>query len=387
MKILIPFPNVREGHGGIVSFITQFSKEAVREGHEVTIVTTLLAGERADETVQGVRFLRFPMRSVKLMRRIRDYPRFARLVKQKLREGAIPNPDIVFGISYAALAGIGTKFTFRSASGPIEWELAMWERLWKEKWVSNSIFKRMAIRFDFFMQKRLEASIVRSANALFCQSRKLVRGFREVYGTMAPASVPCTGVDTKRFAPRKNAQLRKVLGVEGPLLLFTGGFSIVKGGPILEQALPLIFKLYPTAKFAILGTETYPMKLAPEDEQKVIHLGHVDHAKVHEYFNAADVFLFPTVFNEGFPNAVLEAMASGLPIIVSDIPGIEEYVRNKKEALIIPQFSPDAVVTAVDAVLNDAALRKRLGTNARVASKNFAWPKIAKKMLEFLKTI
>ncbi len=387
MRILIPFPNVREGGGGIISFIQQFSQEAVLQGHEVIIATTLNPGERADETIQGVRFLRFPMRSVKLMRRIRDYPRFARLITSKLRDGTIPHPDIIFGISYAALAGIGNKFVFRSASGPIEWELTMWERLWRENWIPSGFFKRIAIRLDFFLQKRLERQIATSTNALFCQSKALVDGFRNAYGTTAPAMVPCTGIDTKRFAPRKNAELKKKLGVTGPLLLFTGGFSIVKGGPILERALPAIFEKHPTARFAILGGETYSMNLSESDAKKVMHLGYVPHDQVHHYFNAADVFVFPTVFNEGFPNAVLEAMASGLPIIVSDIAGISEYVRNEDSALIIPQFNPVALVAAVDRVLSDKTLQNKLGKNARSSSEKFEWSAVAKKMIDFLKTI
>ena len=375
MHILIPFPYVREGGGGIVNFVQHFSTHAATLGHTITIVSTLRPGEQIHGKKGRITTVRYPMRESRILRRVRDYSRFGKLVREKLASGEIQKPDLVLGVSYAALAGIGNPLVFRSASGPIQWELQMWETLWKG-WIQSVWWKRILIRIDFWFQKRLEARCVKAAKGLLCQSDAIVDGFREVYGVKVPAHTPCTGVDTKIFAPRKNTALRKKLGLTGPVLLFAGGFSIVKGGPVFERALPKIFDKHPDAKLVIVGSESYAMKLDECYEKNIIHAGLVPHDDVNKYFNAADVFVFPTVFNEGFPNVVLEAMASGLPIVMSELPGIEEYLRNGKDAIIVPQFNPDAFATAVNLLLADNKLQKALGANARKAAETYDWNKV-----------
>ncbi|MBI4150847.1 glycosyltransferase family 4 protein [Candidatus Woesearchaeota archaeon] len=386
MHILLPFPYVREGAGGIANFVQQFGKHAAALGHTVTIVSTLRAGEAARETQGSITTLRFPMQESTFLRRLRDYERFGKLVRHKLASGELPKPDVILGVSYAALAGVGNPLVFRSASGPIEWELKMWETIWTD-WIPSTWWKRLLVRCDFTLQKRLEARCVRAAKGMLCQSQTLIEGFRNVYGTTVPASIPCTGVDTLQFAPRKNLALRKKLVLKGPVLLFTGGFSIAKGGPVFERALPKLFDAHPDTTLVIVGSESYSLRLDAKYERNVLHLGHVPHDTVHHYFNIADVFVFPTVFNEGFPNVALEAMASGLPIIISRIPGIDEYVTHGKDAIVIPQFDSNALVNAVHRVLMDKKSRKTLGVNARKTALAMDWKNVVPGMIKFMQQL
>jgi|GEM_PF-6082296 len=383
MHLVIPFPHVREGGGGIITFIRQFSREAAKQGHQVTVLSTLEQGEKSDELREGVRFIRIPMTRSRILRRIRDYPRFARRAQERIAGLA---PDVVLGISYAALAGIGQKMAYRSASGPVAWEFAMWRRLWSEGYVHTNPLKKALISLDFKIQERLERRCVNAATALLCQSGAIAEGFKEAYGANIPAHIPCTGVDTHVFSPRKSA-LKGKLGVSGPLLLFAGGFSAPKGAPILERALPVVFDKYPGAKLAILGKESYALKLPPQYASRVLHLGQVPHAEIQEYYNAADVFVYPTVFNEGFPNVLLEAMASGTPIVTAQIPGIDEYLHNNLSALVVEQYNPDAFAAAVSRLLGDAKLRLTLARNARQASLRFDWKRVTAGILSFLKEL
>jgi glycosyltransferase involved in cell wall biosynthesis len=379
MRILIPFPYVRAGGGGIVNFILHFSREAVKQGHDVTVLSTLEPGEKAREDKDSVHYIRIPMAKSTFLRRLRDYPRFARLARAQ----DLGTFDVVLGVSSAALAGIGMPLAYRSASGPIAWELAMWERLWKEGLAKANPLKKIAIRLDFALQKRMEAKCVSNAKALLCQSRAIANGFRDEYATEAPAHIPCTGVDTAQFSPGKST-LKKKLGVDGPLLLFAGGFSVPKGGSVLERALPVIFAKHPDAKLAIIGQESYKML---DDEKRVLHLGPVPHDELPAYYNAADVFVYPTVYNEGFPNVILEAMASGTPIVTTNIPGINEYLKNGVSALIVPQYDVHAFAAAVNRILDDKKLAESLAKHARTASMQFDWKTVTKGMLQFLEKV
>jgi glycosyltransferase involved in cell wall biosynthesis len=148
-----------------------------------------------------------------------------------------------------------------------------------------------------------------------------------------------------------------------------------------------VFDAHPDATLVIVGNESYTMRLDEKYTKNVLHLGHVPHDDVHNYFNIADIFVFPTIFNEGFPNVALEAMASGLPIIISKLPGIEEYVEHGTSGLVIPQFDADSFAAAIHRMLTDVALRKRLSANARKAALTRDWKEVVPHMIAFMQSL
>lgn len=85
---------------------------------------------------------------------------------------------------------------------------------------------------------------------------------------------------------------------------------------------------------------------------------------VPELLRAFDIFVFPTL-KEGFPNALLEAMACGCAIVASDFPGNLEMIRDDDNALVAPVGDACALERQIDRLLADASLRRRLGCKAR----------------------
>jgi glycosyltransferase involved in cell wall biosynthesis len=96
-----------------------------------------------------------------------------------------------------------------------------------------------------------------------------------------------------------------------------------------------------------------------------------------EEYQQADLFLFPSR-HEGMPNAILEAMASGLPVIASRIAGNEELVIPGETGLLVPPDDPDALRGALRALLTDQATRERMGRAARKRAENdYGWAMVA----------
>jgi glycosyltransferase involved in cell wall biosynthesis len=94
------------------------------------------------------------------------------------------------------------------------------------------------------------------------------------------------------------------------------------------------------------------------------------------YLAAAQVFVLPSRF-EGMPNALLEAMAAGLAVIVSDAsPGPLEVVEHRRTGLVVPVEDADALAAAMDELAADAGLRHRLGTAAQARIAALDWPAI-----------
>jgi glycosyltransferase involved in cell wall biosynthesis len=90
-------------------------------------------------------------------------------------------------------------------------------------------------------------------------------------------------------------------------------------------------------------------------------------ADVAAYLRASDVFAFPTL-GEGMPNALLEAMATGLPCVASAVGGCRDVLTDGETGLLVPAGDAAAFQGALEAVVQSAALRARLGAAARAAA-------------------
>ena len=88
---------------------------------------------------------------------------------------------------------------------------------------------------------------------------------------------------------------------------------------------------------------------------------------------ASDAFVLSSLL-EGFSSALVEAMAAGLPLVVTDAPGIRGVVTHDHEGLLVPLRSPDAMSAAMRRLVNDAGLRERLSNAGRTTAKHYSWP-------------
>lgn len=104
-------------------------------------------------------------------------------------------------------------------------------------------------------------------------------------------------------------------------------------------------------------------------------------------YQDANLFVFPSR-HEGMPNAVLEAMASGLPVIASQIAGSEELVVPGETGLLVPSEDIDALREALQTLLPDAARRKMMGAASRQrVEQHFTWKQAAEQYLELLRSV
>jgi glycosyltransferase involved in cell wall biosynthesis len=106
-----------------------------------------------------------------------------------------------------------------------------------------------------------------------------------------------------------------------------------------------------------------------------------DDAAMASTFSRADLFLLPSLF-EGTPLTMMQAMMSGLPIVTTATCGMKDVIDDEMTGLLIPIRSPDAIVTAIERLLNSPALRRSLGVAARaVALKRYTWDQAAAPVL------
>jgi glycosyltransferase involved in cell wall biosynthesis len=103
----------------------------------------------------------------------------------------------------------------------------------------------------------------------------------------------------------------------------------------------------------------------------------------HRWLAGADLFCFTTDF-EGFPNALLEAMMSGLPVATTCFAGIEELTGGREIAVTVPVGDDEAMAREIGSLLDDSARRKRLGAAAREwVSTQYPWDALVRTMESF----
>jgi glycosyltransferase involved in cell wall biosynthesis len=114
-------------------------------------------------------------------------------------------------------------------------------------------------------------------------------------------------------------------------------------------------------------------KLPPELKDKVTFHGFVSRPDLVRLYYDADVFVFPPIWNEAFGVTPLEAMAAGVPVAVSRCGGIVETVQDQKTGFVVDPADPAALAQAMLRLLEDDALREKMGRAGRQRALEFRW--------------
>lgn len=168
------------------------------------------------------------------------------------------------------------------------------------------------------------------------------------------------GLDMTQFpTPRSRVSHRRIVMV--------ANLRPEKGHDTLIDAAILVLERFPDAHFDIVGNGTERDRLVAYARTKGVagafsFLGHCE--DVPARLCAADVFVLPSR-SEAFPNAVLEAMAAGLPVVASAVGGILEVVQDNHTGLLVSPGRPDALADALCRLLSDPALGARLSAAGR----------------------
>ena len=151
-------------------------------------------------------------------------------------------------------------------------------------------------------------------------------------------------------------------------------FHPVKGVEYLVEAMPDVARAVPAAHLVLWGDG--PGREQLEARAQTLGVAHRVHFAGYQpdatrYLPLVDCFVLPSL-SEGTPNAVLEALTVGRPVVATAAGGTPEIVRDQEEALLVPPRDHQALARSIIRVLNDAALATRLGQAALAASRRFA---------------
>jgi len=183
------------------------------------------------------------------------------------------------------------------------------------------------------------------------------------------------GIDVNNFYPRCKKEVRKHLNLPEDkfIVAFVGHLDERKGPLRLMEAI----KSIPEIKAIFLGSGPQ----VPQGSQ-VLFQGNVPHANVPDWLSAADIFVLPTL-QEGCSNAIIEALACGLPVISSDLP-FNQGIVNSDVGILVNPLDSLSLKNSICKLHEDNELRLQLGKNARQWAQKFSLQSRAKRILDWI---
>jgi glycosyltransferase involved in cell wall biosynthesis len=366
MKILIASWTPRRREGGVAGVIHNLAAELQALGHQVDC---LFREDILDPPVPSPRFeaLAFAHR---LARHIHGWPGKYDVVNlhapagciygvmRRLhgRRGSPPYVMTMHGLEERRVHAMSREDR-KGRAWHFSWKNRLWHRLYHQTLFSLSI--RTA---DLAILLNREAA---SWVQLHCH-----RDSSDVF------YIP-NGVESRFFLERAYP------ATIAPRLLYVGSWLDQRGIYYIADALLPLAVAFPALHFTVAGCFNPPDEVLryfdPSLHSRIEVIPFVEAARMPAVYAAHDIFLFPSLV-EGLPLALLEAMASGMPIITTETCGMPDVVSNGVNGLLITPADSTAIVDSVTRLAISATLRSSLGHAATGSMRNYTWDRVARRV-------
>ncbi|MBI2758550.1 MAG: glycosyltransferase family 4 protein [Chloroflexi bacterium] len=237
--------------------------------------------------------------------------------------------------------------------------------------------------YDFRLYHKMAAPFLRviwhSASAVIANSKGL-HDLASAFDSSIEIPIIPNGVDLEKFfLPGRDWSK--------PCLLSVGRLVYQKGLDLAMRALSGLKEFPWTWTIAGDGPQLAVLQAMAEEHglrDRIHFCGWQTAEQLKEQYAAANIFLFPSR-HEGMPNAVLEAMASGLPVVATRIAGSEELVVNGETGALVPAEDVESLRESLRPLLVNAKMRERMGRASRQrVEESFSWDRVAEQYQKFL---
>jgi L-malate glycosyltransferase len=195
------------------------------------------------------------------------------------------------------------------------------------------------------------------------------------------------GTDILNFRPDEKAKNSE------KFIITLGGTRVTsrKGIKYLIEAVRKLSSRYPQICVTIIGEGSEKESLESlaekmEISDKINFLGRIEYKKIASYYQEASVFVLPSL-NEGMSNAMLEALASGLPILATDTGGTKELVKDGENGFIIKTKDSDDIADKIEILIKDKKLCQKMGEKSREKAESMSWNNVASEYIGIYKSI
>ncbi|MFC2061476.1 glycosyltransferase family 4 protein [Elusimicrobiota bacterium] len=230
--------------------------------------------------------------------------------------------------------------------------------------------------------------------AILAKSRDIMEYFKKKYPAR-DVRVIYNGIDINNFMPRtKDSDLLGKYGLNAAdtVLLNVGRLEKEKGIDNLIAAFNALSGKYDSLRLVLAGDGDYEKTIRNKVEDAGMHdrikiLGRVSHDDLPAVYNMSDIFIFPSLCDEGLPHVILEAMASGLPVISTKYPGIEDIIEDGMEGLLYNKDDEKALAEKIEFLIKSPRLAETMKDKCRnKALKKFSLENIGGEIEEAIRS-
>jgi glycosyltransferase involved in cell wall biosynthesis len=244
---------------------------------------------------------------------------------------------------------------------------------------SNSLMLRFIKNYDRRIVEKINRIVTYNYN---------VDSIKKLYNTTPLETY--AGIDIERFEGSNGNRIKEKYEITGDVLLFVGQLIEDKRVQDLIKALEIIKKQIPDVKLIVVGDGRYKenlMKLAKKLnlEENIIFTGFVEEEELPDYYACADIFLNPAI-KQSWGLAPFEAMAAGVPVIVSSDTGAAKVIEEKDIGVVMEPLEPDAWASGIVELLeNREGLESMTRKGEMWVKENMSWEIFAERMLNIFK--
>ena len=340
--------------GGVERVVEELCRGLVRKGHAVTVLTLATVPALATEIDGSLTVIRVPAVDLSGLLGF-QFTFSARLLLALRRQVRAFRPDIVHA----------HNFFFRTT----EAAALPWPGLGGAPLVTTLHLGRL--EGGGFLLRRLIGAYEATAGRLIARrtahfiavSEAVAAHAGRATGGRVPVTTVPNGVDPVTFRPAPGD------GPAEPTVLFVARLVPNKGPDVLLRCVPAVLARHPGARFDLVGEG--PMRTRLEGLAGAMGISHAVRflglrTDVDEQMRRAAVFVRPSHL-EGMPLTILEAMASGLPVVATPVGGTPELVRDGETGYLVPVDDSEALAAALNSVLDDRPRARDMGRRGRAA--------------------
>ncbi len=350
-------------YGGIERFNVHLTKQLVDEGHKIVFIYERYP--QCDDFVEDITRLGGVIKVINSKNPFRFGVKLTKLIiseKINLLHGHFTKARF-YAIPLAYLLGVRKLFfTIHSTMIPLR-EIKPHTRLWFK--IANRISKVVAV------------------------SKKIEEDCRANWKNKIEIKTLYLGVDENRGNKERERE-KQAIGKNDTVLLTVANFNYIKGLDVLCDA---IQKLKEQNK--LNNTKLYIVGQPPKDkeelkerikalqiEDKVVQVGISN--EVGSYLLSADIYLQTSRY-EGLPLSIMEATATALPIVASDVGGIPEIVENNRNGFLVPAENSEVLAEKISILLDNKALREQFSLASKIVFEQFKVENSVGKLIKYYK--
>ena len=234
---------------------------------------------------------------------------------------------------------------------------------------------------------------LKAANRIIVTSPQMAEYFYRQIDKEKIHVIP-NGIEYKKFINMPPASIFKNrYNIKGKVVLFVGRLLPLKGIQYMLKAAPQILKQVPETNFVIVGGgSSFKRKLEKLShnvgvDDRVVFTGFKSSNQLLEAYSSADVFVLSSIHREGLSIVTLEAMASGIPVVVSNLGGLPSIVKDGVTGLLVEPKNERQLADSIIKLLLDEKLALEMGDNGKKVAKSFDWQAIAEKTEDVYKVV